>query len=171
MKKIILTLILVLFSSISYAQHMKFDGLSINGSITEFTTKLKAKGYTIDPQSKNEPTGVRLFRGKYEGQRVVAGVYYHPTAKTVMAVMVMYQCSSQDAQIKKVSQFLSEMIEKYGEDNIEHETGGYDEPDDIWSVELDDGTYSVIYDSDYDEVYGYTAVKCFKDRINTERYQ
>lgn len=49
-------------------EHLKFMGIELNGTIADFQTKLLAKGLTISPQSKLQPTGIRVFDGTFSGE-------------------------------------------------------------------------------------------------------
>lgn len=66
MKKIILTLT-VLFATINVMaqDHLSFKGIPIEGSMTEFCQKLKAKGFTSVGREKN----LTLFSGDFTGRK------------------------------------------------------------------------------------------------------
>ena len=71
MKKIILTLTLVLAAINLLAQeHLSFKGIPIEGSMTDFCQKLKAKGFTSIGSENN----ITLFSGDFTGRDVFAVV-------------------------------------------------------------------------------------------------
>lgn len=73
MKKIILTLTLVLAAINLLAQeHLSFKGIPIEGSMTDFCQKLKAKGFTSIGSENN----ITLFSGDFTGRDATVGVTY-----------------------------------------------------------------------------------------------
>lgn len=72
MKKVALIIIACLMALNVQAQeqkkHLKFIGIELNGTIADFQTKLLAKGLTVSPLSKQQPTGVRMFNGTFSGE-------------------------------------------------------------------------------------------------------
>lgn len=67
MKKIIITLT-VLFAAINIMaqEHLSFKGIPIEGSMTEFCQKLRAKGFISIGQENN----ITLFSGDFTGRNV-----------------------------------------------------------------------------------------------------
>ena len=67
MKKLIVSFAFALIALTSYAQsrsgHLTFKGIPIEGSMTEFCQKLKAKGFTSIGSENN----VALFVGDFQG--------------------------------------------------------------------------------------------------------
>lgn len=82
MKRFLATLLLVLPMLLS-AQHLKFMGIPLTGTITSFSTKLKAKGFTVSKYNKSAPKGVRLFDGTFFGNDASVYVYYDPRTSQV----------------------------------------------------------------------------------------
>lgn len=67
MKKLLFTILLLLTSSISFAQdeHMKFMGIPIDGPLESFVQKLKTKGYShIETRD-----GIAILRGEFATQK------------------------------------------------------------------------------------------------------
>ena len=85
MRKTLLTFLLCLFTTISFAQeHMKFAGIPLNGTITQFQQKLLAKGYTVNSKMNSVlPVGTRSFKGTFIGKRANVAVYYDETTHIV----------------------------------------------------------------------------------------
>lgn len=69
MKNYILLLAVILLSSISYSQettnHLKFKGVPIDGSLFEFTSKMKAKGF----EYMGAEDGMAVFTGEFAGYK------------------------------------------------------------------------------------------------------
>ena len=68
MKQLIL-LFAFLFSSICVSsQHLNFSGIPITGTISQFQSKLLAKGIKLNREkSQNAPLGQRIFKGMFHG--------------------------------------------------------------------------------------------------------
>lgn len=87
MKKLAFIVIACLMTIYVQAQepkgHLKFMGIELNGTITDFQTKLLSKGMTVSPHSKQQPTGVRVFDGSFSGEDAQIVVWYNPRSKEV----------------------------------------------------------------------------------------
>ena len=90
MKKIISVLFAIcLCMAASAQQHMKFMGIPLDGSIDNFTLKLKAKGVTYDEaESKSADAGTRIFHGKFMGEKAKFVVFYNSKSKIVFSAAV-----------------------------------------------------------------------------------
>lgn len=90
MKKIIsIFFALCVCLSISAQEHMKFMGIPLNGSIDNFTLKLKTKGVTYDAErSKAAGPGGRIFNGTFMGENATFMVFYNTKSKIVYSVAV-----------------------------------------------------------------------------------
>ena len=67
-KNIILLVISILAMCVpAQADHLKFMGIPLTGTITQFQLKLAAKGVKYDKaMSQQLPTGVRMFNGTFD---------------------------------------------------------------------------------------------------------
>lgn len=88
MKKIFFVWLLALVSILGYAQnlteHMSFMGIPINGTITQFQTKLQGKGCALDRITNSQlGVGCRAFTGKFVDNKVNIFVYYDEKTKIV----------------------------------------------------------------------------------------
>ena len=87
MKKIIISIILLMLFSIASAQHLKFEGIPIDGTISSFQNQLTAKGIKFSGvKSKDAPVGQRIFNGKLYGRNTEITVYYARKSKIVYKV-------------------------------------------------------------------------------------
>ena len=92
MKKIILTLTLVLAAINLLAQeHLSFKGIPIEGSMTDFCQKLKAKGFTSIGSENN----ITLFSGDFTGRDATVGVTATDDGENVFAVVVIFDSSDE----------------------------------------------------------------------------
>lgn len=127
----ILTLIFA-FTIALNAQHLKFMGIPIDGTITQFQQKLAAKGFTISPDNKHAGVGMRIFKGTFSGEKCNLYVYYNPTTKLVESTHVIIPAYSLDAVQSKFNQYKSRLNEKYASSSIGFE--GEHPYDYFWQV-------------------------------------
>ena len=83
MKRVFIFSILSMICVYVSAQHMKFMGIPLDGTITSFTTKLQAKGISIHPDNKKIDSGCRMFQGFFYGKTADIFVYYDAATKIV----------------------------------------------------------------------------------------
>ncbi len=114
MKKTIITILaLVLFSAVS-AQHLKFEGIPIDGSITNFQNQLSSKGISINSaKSKDAPLGQRVFNGKYQGYNSEITVFYGRKSKVVYKVNVVIESTKKEVIQNILDRSLKKIEEKY----------------------------------------------------------
>ena len=88
MKRVLLFMLLVMFGIQHIeAQHLRFAGIPIEGSITNFQSNLAAKGIRVNNnKSKEAPVGQRIFNGKFQGYNSEITVYYNRKSKDVYKV-------------------------------------------------------------------------------------
>lgn len=92
MKKILITLALVFaVTNIMAQEHLSFKGIPIEGSMSAFCQKLKAKGFT----SIGRDNKMTLFTGDFTGRNATVGVAATDNGKDVFAVLVLFDPSSQ----------------------------------------------------------------------------
>lgn len=71
------------------AQHMKFMGIPLDGTIDSFQAKLAAKGIKPDKQyNATTPVGSRFFEGIFCGYQAEFYAYYNAKTKNV------YRCKA-----------------------------------------------------------------------------
>ena len=125
MKKIIsIFFVLCLCMAVSAQQHMKFLGIPLDGTVENFTLKLKAKGVTYDAaQSKAAGAGIRIFNGTFMGEKATFVVFYNPKSKIVFsAVAELYYPTVESAHTPFVN--LTESLkQKYPDATCKENTG------------------------------------------------
>ena len=89
MKKIIsVFFVLFLCMAASAQQHMKFMGIPLDGTIDDFSIKLKAKGITYNAaESKVAGKGIRKFCGTFMGEKATFTVFYNYKSKIVFSAV------------------------------------------------------------------------------------
>ena len=120
MKKVIFTLILSLVCSLSICAqegHLKFMGIELNGSITEFQTKLAAKGLTLSKTNNQYPTGIRAYDGIFSGEKAEILVWYNPRSKQVYRAKAVISREGEDLIKQLKTSFEDKLDIKYGTDS------------------------------------------------------
>ena len=142
MKRIVIVLT-VLFATISMMaqEHLSFKGIPIEGSMTEFCQKLKAKGFTSIGQKNN----VTLFTGDFTGREATVGVNATDDGQNVFAVVVLFDPSGEWNTLVNTYDYYKDLYtRKYGEPAASTEKNPA--PSDSNSslmMEVDEGT--VVY--------------------------
>lgn len=112
MKKIFVTLTL-LFAVINVMaqEHLSFKGIPIEGSMTEFCQRLKAKGFVSIGRENN----LSLFSGDFTGRKATVGVTATDDGKNVFAVIVLFDSSGEwNALVNTYDYYKDLYIRKYG---------------------------------------------------------
>lgn len=125
MKKIIsVFFVLCLCMAASAQQHMKFMGIPLDGTIDDFTMKLKAKGVTYDAaESKAAGKGIRKFCGTFMGEKATFTVFYNYKSKIVFsAVAELYYPTVESAHTPFVN-LNDQLQQKYPDATCKEYTG------------------------------------------------
>ena len=116
MKKIVYLLfaLLTTLSVNAQKEHLKFMGIPLTGSITNFQSKLTAKGISYDKAaSLRSQAGIRCFTGMFSGEKAEIYVYYNEKTKIVYRAKAVVEYSTEDIAKSKYSKFSSMLREKY----------------------------------------------------------
>ena len=116
MKKSIILLIISIVALCvpMQAQHLKFMEIPLTGSITQFQSKLQAKGVKYDKETSNLfPAGTRVFDGVFAGEKAKIYVYYDPSSKTVYRAKAVVTCETASICESKYQEFKSLLSTKY----------------------------------------------------------
>ena len=125
MKKIISVLFAIcLCMAASAQQHMKFMGIPLDGTIDDFSMKLKAKGVTYDAaESKAAGKGIRKFCGTFMGEKTTFTVFYNYKSKIVFsAVAELYYPTVESAHTPFVN-LNDQLQQKYPDATCKEYTG------------------------------------------------
>lgn len=119
MRKIMFLWLFALVSVLGYAQnlseHLSFMGIPINGTITQFQTKLQAKGCVLNRTvSNNIRVGCRAFKGKIVDNKVDIYVYYDEKTKNVYRVKAVLSGTSEDIAEQQYEKIKGLLLTKYG---------------------------------------------------------
>ena len=119
MRKLVITFTM-LFAVISLMaqEHLSFKGIPIEGSMTAFCQKLKAKGFTSICSENN----LTLFTGDFTGRNATVGVTATDDGKDVFAVVVLFDPSGEwNALINTYDYYKDLYTRKYGKPSISKE--------------------------------------------------
>lgn len=119
MKKTLLIILCCLFSTMIQAQneHLKFMGIELSGTISDFQTKLLAKGLRVSPQSKQQPNGIRLYDGVFSGEDAQIVVWYNPRSKEVYRAKAIINRYGKDMVEQLMRNMERKLDAKYGTEN------------------------------------------------------
>lgn len=133
MKRIILSFIFVVFAVASFAQaqHLKFMGIPLNGTIHQFQQKLASKGVQLNTfANKTLPVGVRAFKGVFSGYEADFYVYYNSKTKIVYRAKAVIEASNLTYAENVYETIKDGLLSKY-EDNSFFTTGEQEEHESI----------------------------------------
>lgn len=105
---------MIALSVMAQQEHLKFMGIPLNGSITSFQDKLKAKGISYDRvASAKTNAGVRCFNGIFSGEKARIYVYYNEKTKIVYRAKAVLEYSNKEIGERKFEKFKSMLKDKY----------------------------------------------------------
>lgn len=121
MRKLTALFAFMVIALTSYAQsnseHLSFKGIPIEGSMSEFCQKLKAKGFTSIGSENN----LALFMGDFTGRNATIGVTA-TDGKSVFAVAVLFDPSGEwNTLVNTYSYYKDLYTRKYGKPTISKE--------------------------------------------------
>ncbi len=183
MKKILLVAIAFLFSVSLNAQtteeHMKFKGIPIDGTLTDFTQKMKQKGFSY----KGTEDGMALFEGEFAATKGCTIIAVAKSNNVVHKVAVVFpDCDTWSCLSNKYESLKDMLTQKYGEPDfkIERFDNNYirDDGDRYYNVRTDRCKYAASWITEEGEIdldishSGYLS--CFVrliyiDGINTDK--
>lgn len=104
--------------SIMAQEHLSFKGIPIEGSMTAFCQKLKAKGFTSIGRDNN----LTLFTGDFTGRNATVGVTATDDGKDVFAVVVLFDPSGEwNTLVNTYDYYMDLYTRKYGKPSISKE--------------------------------------------------
>lgn len=119
-KKCILSLILLVISDFAFSQeqHLKFEGISLGGTLSSFRDSLISKGY----KTKYDKNDAVWLVGKYNDQDAIIAALGTPKSKKIWKVAVMFKpISTWDSLKVEFNEYKSNCDLKYGQPIESHE--------------------------------------------------
>lgn len=158
MKKLLFILLSIAFLTPVSAQnntHMTFKSMPIDGSLSDFTTKMKQKGFThLWTQD-----GVALFSGEFAAYKdCTIGVVSSTSTNTVCKISVRFPERETWFQLYQNYSHLKEMLtQKYGEPtlNVEKFDSSYEPEDDnsrIHELRMDRCVYVSTWETEKGDI-------------------
>ena len=172
MRRILLFIVTLFIVTLSAnAQHLKFLGIPMNTNITNFSAKLKSKGYSIASKNKLAGSGLRIMEGRFFNQNAELWISYTPSTKMVYSVRVVFWSESKEVCKSFMEEIETSINEKYICTHEEGKTKGGDDVDIFWIHEMKGDEFVQIGDiyigiSDDTSYYGYNLNLTYEDRIN-----
>lgn len=141
MKNILLFMLLCVCFCLHAQDHLTFRGIPIEGSMTDFCQKLKAKGFTQVGKDRN----ITLFNGDFTGRQATIGVGASDDSKNVFSVVVLFDPSGEWNNLISTYDYYKELYtRKYGEPKISKETNpSHSDSNTALMAEVHEGT--VVY--------------------------
>ena len=146
MRKIFITLALFFaVINIMAQEHLSFKGIPIEGSMTSFCQKLKAKGFTSIGRDNN----ITLFTGDFTGRKSTVGVTSTNDGKDVFAVIVFFDPSGEwNDLVNNYEYYKNLYTRKYGEPTASKENNpALSDSNTALMAEVHQGT--VVYGSEW----------------------
>lgn len=142
MRKFLVTITL-LFAVINIMaqEHLSFKGIPIEGSMTEFCQKLKAKGFISIGRENN----ITMFSGDFTGRKATVGVTATDDGKNVFAVVVLFEPSGEWNTLVNTYNYYKDLYtRKYGKPTISKENNpAHSDSNTALMAEVHEGT--VVY--------------------------
>lgn len=178
MKKIALALVASLIAFSAMAQeHLTFKSIPINGTIYQFSAKLKNDGFS-DLRKDNDG---RWYVGQFTGKKCQIMVKYTAVTETVYAVYVLFDDRTEWSMAKSDYFALkAALTKKYGEPQSIEEFDKYYKEDGYEFMHMKDGhvTWESRYMTDLGRIYLYIrdqgvsrgcAIIQYLDAANSEK--
>ena len=77
-------------------EHLKFLGFPIDGSVNEYASKLKSKGFYVSPDNKYASMGLRVMEGPFLGNIEQFGLHYDSDTKRMWSVTFVHSFFKED---------------------------------------------------------------------------
>ena len=183
MKKIVVTLFLLMSFTLTFAQsseHLKFKGVPIDGTLSEYVLKMKQAGF----QLVGTDDGVALLEGEFAGYRgCLIAVSTLNSVNVVNTIGVVFPARDNWSSLEGDYEHLKSMLtEKYGEpSDVVEKFQGYGDPQtdqEKWiNIMTDNYTWYTIFETENGDIqlslekgdYGeYFVLLKYFDKINTE---
>ena len=183
MKKIVVTLFLLMSFTLTFAQsseHLKFKGVPIDGTLSEYVLKMKQAGF----QLVGTDDGVALLEGEFAGYRgCLIAVSTLKSVNVVNTIGVVFPARENWSSLEGDYEHLKSMLtEKYGEpSDVVEKFQGYGDPQtdqEKWiNLMTDNYTWYTIFETENGDIqlslekgdYGeYFVLLKYFDKINTE---
>lgn len=91
MKRLIILIISFLcFTQAFSEEHLEFLGFPIDGTVNEYASKLKSKGFYVSPENEYASKGLRVMEGPFLGNIESFGLHYDPDTEKMFSVTFVH---------------------------------------------------------------------------------
>lgn len=178
MRRFLTTIISLIFATALFAQgsHLKFKGVPIDGSLTEFVNKMKTAGFT----HIGTENGIAALEGDFAGYKnCIVGVYAVKPLNIVSMIAVAFNARDSWSDLEHDYNTLKELLtEKYGvpAQVIEKFEGKpLDDNDKFFAVRMDECTWASLFKTESGEIellihsenFESRVVLYYRDKVNT----
>lgn len=95
-------------------EHLKFMGIPLDGTISQFQTKLAAKGIKHDVEGSKLVTGsCRIFEGTFSGDKATFYVYYNSSTRIVYRAKAVVSRPTESMINEKFKEYKDLLTTKY----------------------------------------------------------
>lgn len=180
MRRVLTTIISLVFATALFAQeaHLKFKGVPIDGSLTEFVSRMKTAGFT----HIGTKDGIAILEGDFAGYKNCnVGVYTVKPLNIVSQIVVLFDNKYNWSVLESDYNLLKELLtEKYGAPTQvieEFESTYIDDDDKLYELSMDRGTWASLFETEPGEIellihsegLESRVVLYYRDKINTEK--
>lgn len=181
MRRFLTTIISLIFATSVFAQetHLKFKGVPIDGSLTEFVSKMKTAGFT----HISTEDGIAFLEGDFAGHKnCIVGVCTVKPLNIVSMIAVIFENEYNWSDLESDYNTLKGMLtEKYGAPTQvieEFESTYLDDDDKLRELRANRGTWESVFETEsgdielliHSEGYDSSHVALYyRDKINTEK--
>ena len=162
MKRLLILIISCLcFTQAFCDDHLKFLGFPIDGTVDEYASKIKSKGFYVAPDNEYAPKGLRIMEGPFLGKTRNIGLHYNKETKTIYGVTLVEKFFFEEDAKALYDKLESLLSEKYPNATYKSPLeGGY-----ISSCSFK-GKEGIISLAIIDEIIEYRVKMSYTDRIN-----
>ena len=180
MRRFLTTIISLIFATAVFAQgsHLKFKGVPIDGSLTEFVNKMKTAGFT----HIGTENGIAALKGDFAGHKnCIVGVCTVKPLNIVSMIVVGFNTRDKWSDLEEDYNKLKGMLtEKYGAPTQvieEFERTYLDDDDKLRELRANRGKWTSVYETEsgdielliHSEGLESRVVLRYRDKINTEK--
>ena len=178
MRRFLTTIISLIFATAVFAQetHLKFKGVPIDGSLTEFVNKMKTAGFT----HRGTEDGIAILEGDFAGYKNCnVAVYTVKPLNIVSMIGVIFENRHNWSDLESDYNLLKELLtEKYGVPTKvieEFERTYINDNDKIHELSMERGTWASVFETESGDIelmilsegLRSSVVLRYRDKVNT----
>ena len=180
MKRIIITLLATIIAITSFAQdaHLKFKGVPIDGTLSEFMGKMKAAGFT----HIGTEDGMAMLEGDFAGYKNCKVIVYTVKPLNIVSMIgVAFNERENWSDLESDYDFFKEMLtEKYGEPALvveEFKNSPKDNNSKLHELKMDRCTWASAFQTESGDIelsiqqnnFRTWVMLRYRDKVNTEK--